>query len=51
MMNRKTVISRRNEFGEYRVRLYVDGKAVPEADYFTDDKVDAEETAVAMTRK
>ena len=35
---------------EYRVRLYVDGSAVPEQDYFTDDIVDAEITASLMLR-
>jgi hypothetical protein len=35
---------------EYRVRLYIDGNAVPEQDYFTDDIVDAEITASLMLR-
>jgi hypothetical protein len=35
---------------EYRVRLYIDGSAVVEQDYFTDDIVDAEITASLMLR-
>ena len=34
--------------GEYRVRLYENGTAVIEADYFTDDRMDAENTAIRM---
>ena len=36
--------------GEYRVRLFVDGEYQPGADYYTDDKEDALETAAAMER-
>jgi hypothetical protein len=34
--------------GEYRVRLFIDGVYQSEADYFTNDKDDAEGTADAM---
>lgn len=34
--------------GEYRVRLFVDGVHVKDADYFTNDREDAEGTAKAM---
>jgi hypothetical protein len=37
-----------SEFQEYRVRLYINGKPCPNADYFTDDKQDAENTAIRM---
>lgn len=33
---------------EYRVRLYINGKAQPDADYFTNDRTDAENTAIRM---
>ena len=34
---------------EYVVKAYAQGKRYPEADYFTNDKTDAENTAKAMT--
>jgi hypothetical protein len=37
-------ISRRNEYGEYPVKV----KGNPDADYFTDDITDARRTARAM---
>jgi len=38
--------------GEYIVRAYdANGKRMPEADYFTNSKTDAEQTAKAMTHK
>ena len=37
--------------GEYRIRLFIDGQYQAGADYFTDDKQDAIETAAAMQRK
>ena len=36
--------------GEYRVRLFVDGEYQSGADYFTTDKQDAKDTALAMTK-
>ena len=36
--------------GEYRVRLFIDGKYQAGADYFTDDKADAIKTGSAMIR-
>jgi hypothetical protein len=36
------------ELREYSVELYIDGKKVTGATYFTDDKQDAENTAVCM---
>ena len=36
--------------GEWIVRAYdLDGKRMPEADYYTNDREDAEETSLAMT--
>lgn len=43
-----TKITWDKEFGEYRVRLFVDGVYQAGADYFTDDKQDAESTAKHM---
>ena len=34
--------------GEYVVRVYIDGKRDPSADYYTDDKADAVESHKAM---
>lgn len=34
--------------GEYRVRLFIDEEYQPGADYFTDDKEDARDTAKHM---
>lgn len=36
------------DLGEFRCRLYVHGEAFPDADYFTDDRQDAIQTARAM---
>ena len=36
------------EWQEYRVRLFVGGTAIPEADYFTSDRDDAYGTAELM---
>lgn len=36
------------DLGEYRCRLYIHGEAFPDADYFTDDRRDAIETARHM---
>lgn len=45
----KTTI--RREDGEYVVRLYVDGVRQKDANYYTDDKEDAELTAKDMERR
>jgi len=42
------VSRRRNEWGEWVVRVWVDGVRRPEADYMTEDRDDAEATARAM---
>ena len=42
---------KKNEHGEYEVRLYVDGKKNDDATYFTDDWDDAVDTAKAMAKK
>ena len=39
------------DYQEYVDKLYVDGKYQPDADYFTDDKQDASDTAKAMKRR
>jgi len=47
-----TVSKRKNEYGEFVVRAYdANGKRLPDADYHTDDKVDAEQTAKAMLER
>lgn len=38
----------KNQYGEYVVRLYIDGKYQPGSNYFTDDLEDARETAKHM---
>lgn len=43
-----TFNGRKNEWGEYVVKAYKDGKRYPDADYFTDDKTDALETLKAL---
>lgn len=48
---RAVISPRRNEWGEWTVRAYdASGRRVPSADYFTDDRGDAEATALAMVR-
>lgn len=42
------VSRRKNEYGEWVVRVWEDGIRNPAADYFTTDKQDAEDTARAM---
>ena len=42
---------RKNAFGEYVVRLYHNGKLVKNAEYYTPDKTDAEQTAVEMIKR
>jgi hypothetical protein len=50
VVSKVTVSPRKNEWGEFVVRAYdQDGKRWPEADYHTDDRQDAEQTAKAMT--
>ena len=39
------------EWQEYRVRLYANGIAYPAADYFTSDKADAIDTAIAFAAR
>ena len=49
MIARVTFNGRRNAHGEYVVRAYDEnGKRLPDADYFTNDKADAKATAQAM---
>jgi len=43
-------VYRDSEYDEYRARLYLGGKLYATADYHTDDKADAIETAFAMVR-
>ncbi len=38
-------------WNEYCVKLFVDGKHLEQADYFTDDKQDADDTAKFMVRE
>ena len=46
-MKAETKITK-NEEGEYRVRLFIEGEYQAGADYFTDCKIDAKETAKHM---
>jgi hypothetical protein len=51
VVTRVTVASRRNEWGEFVVRAYdQDGRRYPPADYFTDDRKDAVQTAAVMVK-
>jgi len=44
----KTRIVYDKEYDEYIVKLYIDGVYLPDADYHTSDKVDAQLTAAVM---
>lgn len=43
-------VYRDSEYDEFRVRLYIDGKLNALADYFTNDKTDAIDSALAMVQ-
>lgn len=43
----KTTV-KKNAWGEYQVRLHIDGVYQKNADYFTDDRKDADDTARCM---
>lgn len=43
-------VRRSTIYDEFRCRLYVYGKAQPDADYFTNDFDDAKRTAAAMAQ-
>lgn len=43
--SREAIIYRDSEFAEYKVAFYLDGDKQSEADYFTDSRLDAEDTA------
>lgn len=45
---RTVTVAYNSELNEYRVRLSESGKPQPDADYFTDDKQDAFQTARLM---
>lgn len=45
---RQARVYRDVEFNEYRVKLYINGVWRADADYFTDDKADALQTANVM---
>ena len=47
---RTTKIKRDKDWGEWVVELYVNGKHYEPADYHTDDKQDAIDTAKAMEK-
>lgn len=39
-----TLTGRKNEFGEYRITCFKDGKRYPDGDYYTESMQDAENT-------
>ncbi len=39
------------EYEEFVVKFYRDGVALPDADYFTNDRTDAIETAMSFTEE
>jgi hypothetical protein len=41
----------KNDFGEYVIKCYRDGKRYPDGDYFTDDWADAQGTLKHMREK
>lgn len=43
-----TLQKRRNEFGEYQIKSYVNGQRHPDGDYFTEDWDDALGTKTAL---
>jgi hypothetical protein len=43
--NKKATVYKDAEWGEYRVKFYRDGEYMQDADYHTDDKADAQDTA------
>ena len=47
----KFKLMKANYFGEYVVRVSIDGERVMERDYFTDDRADARRTMVAMVQE
>jgi hypothetical protein len=49
-MNARTQITYNRNLNEYRVRLFIDNVYQAGADYFTDDKQDANDTADHMVR-
>ena len=50
-LGRKMVkVYRCSDWQEFRARLYINGTLYKPADYFTDCKIDAIETAAAMVR-
>lgn len=46
----KATVTKDKETGEYVVKVWVDGKRREEADYFTNDKQDAQQTAATMLK-
>lgn len=48
--DRKVRVVHNNEYNEYIVKLYINGIRVPDADYFTDDRGDAMDTAKEMVK-
>jgi hypothetical protein len=49
--NKKIVVRGKNEYGEYVVSFYSNGRHMDASDYFTDDKRDALDTAESAARK
>lgn len=45
---RQVKVYRNAEFGEYQAKLYIKGAFIIDATYFTDDKMDAIDTARHM---
>ena len=45
-----TFNGRKNQWGEFVLRCYQDGKRYPDGDYFTDDKSDAQQTFDTLSK-
>jgi uncharacterized protein YegP (UPF0339 family) len=50
MRNEVTYTIRKNEFGEYHVRFRLNGVRCADWDYFTNDKEEAEATALETVK-
>lgn len=48
--NKKTVVYYDSDLAEYHVKYFFDGKHKEESDYFSNDRVDALETAQLMVK-
>lgn len=48
--NKKTIVYYDSDFAEFHVKYFFNGKAMPDSDYYTDDRTDALETAQLLVK-